>query len=303
VSPPLADGALDGGLLVVTGAAATATYTHRVLTADVEVFALLRRVLKEKPESAWEIVHSLAEDARFKHDLSITFSGATPSAAGIHSLKEADGVMRQGSGQYRLSAVRLDASALLAGENPAAQHATLCTVVAVTEQEGNFTTTATDLGGGAHTLSVIGYAHLESAPLAFDHQVVFIEERGFETLHRRLLSAGANDTLGQLNLELLQGSHRAAVVTFDNGALRTQSVSALKSFDATMRQVNRSYAIRALHIDAPSARAGEDLSAQHAAITAEMGVSSGNLLGGFTASTFDTRSGFHAVTLLGYFPG
>lgn len=302
VSPPLSGGGLDGGMLVVTMAAAT-TYLHRVLMADTEIYRMLAARIEKAPAQAWEALQGVLEKQGFRQDLTVRFQGATPAATDIANLVSADTAMRGDEGEYRLSALSIASNTLLPGEDPPAQHETLSRQLRVHEQGGAFTTGDDDLGNGAHAVSVIGYARGETPVRSYDHLVAFIDEENFNRLYESAKDKGGDDALGQLDLDLAGPNprYRSAVVTFDDGVLRETSIAEIKALDDTWKHFNDKYTIKAMHLDATQARADEDLEAQFKSVAAVVNVSSGNLLGGFTAPAFDTRDTFRAVTLLGYF--
>lgn len=158
---PLTQGGFDGGFLVVTGGQAVST-THRVLLMDNGTWADAEPGLQRSPAEGWKDLQDLVtNDASSMLDLTLKVQDNQLSSAQIAELQDADAKMRQmigGDNPVDRMAVRVEAASLSVGEDAVRQTEGVAKAVEARLSTQSFViTTESDLGEGAHVLTVIVY--------------------------------------------------------------------------------------------------------------------------------------------------
>jgi hypothetical protein len=169
VSPPLSNGALDGGMLVVTLAAAVQLKPQRVLLVPYYNFHDdLLPVFKMNPDDGWQRLTEIAKKYPDQIiDLSLQYVANTQmEAASLTKLKEGDTKMSLGAQyDFYVTTLRIDASPIDSNSDPAARHQEVTDNVGTSgtligkKDDGIFKVSFTDLGGGAQTASVVFYQY------------------------------------------------------------------------------------------------------------------------------------------------
>jgi hypothetical protein len=167
VSPPLADGTLDGGFLVVTLTQALKLKPQRVILAYYSYYRELQDAFKQSPDEAWK---KLLEFAKKKPadfiDLSLKYvSNTQMDSASLQSLQNGDTRMLSVHADFgfQLLTLRVDAKVIDAESDPVARHKVVTDNVGKSQtitdrsDEGSVQLAATDLGGGAQTASLVFY--------------------------------------------------------------------------------------------------------------------------------------------------
>ena len=117
----LGQGALDGGMLVVTGGAVAATAKHRVVFMTLSMWADLEPSFKRKPDEGWTALLNMLKGTSLPFaDLTVDISGNAPTPQAIKSLAETgtDFQTKVIAGQtpgghtYARDAVRIDGSVI-----------------------------------------------------------------------------------------------------------------------------------------------------------------------------------------------
>lgn len=167
-SSRLADGALDGGMLVVTmGKTETQLRPHRMVMMTMDIYRKLAVTLKASPADGWKLLTDLLSQPRDGLiDIDMHFNAATQlDAADVSLLVTSDAKMRTPQHiEYLLHTQRLDASAIDAGQDIAAQHTDLSARLANTSspprevrEEGVVALPVVDLGRDAQVMTIVGY--------------------------------------------------------------------------------------------------------------------------------------------------
>lgn len=175
---PLDDASLDGGMLLVTldVQSPVRAAVHRVVMLRQAVYDKVLDSMKAQATTAWnELQDTLAQAAQpvYTHvperipDRLVTFSSQTLSAAQQQLLTQDGQYMQREPTDmgYILRAFRVDADPPLpAGVTPATQHRAIADLLQVLPaatpgggDDGVFNVAASDLGGGATVLTVIGF--------------------------------------------------------------------------------------------------------------------------------------------------
>ena len=158
---PLDDGALDGGMLVVTtGNKPAATTRHRVLVTGSDVYANIVGSMKASPERGWRELEAMLAQGALRL-LDITFDGGKMGAESSTKLQAFDAEIRKGNSEsWFVRSVRIDASTIDAGTDPAAQQLAVTSLLGPAGQrqdDGALTAPVTDVGGGAQVLTFAYY--------------------------------------------------------------------------------------------------------------------------------------------------
>ena len=163
-SSRLADGALDGGMLVVTGNE-VATVKHRLVMLAPGVYADVQPRLSADPVQGWTMfLEVLARRPDAVIDLGLTFTGGQIDEQGQKQVREGDAQMHQrltGAG-VALRVFRIDAQAVDAAADAARQHETIIGLLreskpANVQDDQMVTVPIADLGNGAQVLTLVGY--------------------------------------------------------------------------------------------------------------------------------------------------
>ncbi|WP_313952983.1 hypothetical protein [Accumulibacter sp.] len=164
---PLADGALDGGMLVVSMQAGVQLKPHRVILLAHTYHANLKPVFDKNPDEGWAgLQQVLARDPAAVIDLSLAFDLTNQlDADNLKKLAEGDATAMSGRTDfgYQLTFLRIDAAQVDSNTDPQARHKVVTDNVgkaqAVTDRldDGVVQVTASDLGGGAQVVSVVYY--------------------------------------------------------------------------------------------------------------------------------------------------
>ena len=158
---PLDDGALDGGMLVVTtGNKPAATTRHRVLVTGSDVYANIGGSMKASPERGWRELEAMLAQGALRL-LDITFDGGKMGAESSTKLQAFDAEIRKGNSEsWFVRSVRIDASTIDAGTDAAAQQLAVSSLLGPAGQrqdDGALTAPVADLGGGAQVLTFAYY--------------------------------------------------------------------------------------------------------------------------------------------------
>jgi len=166
-SPPLADGGLDGGFLVATLSTKVQLRPHRVVLLPFNYYDNLRPVFDKEPDQAWKQVEQIiAQDTKYTVDLTLPFNAANLlEPTSLTKLLEADGKMMSMTTDFgfELWFMRINAATIDSGIDPMVRHQAVVDNVGKAanvvdrHSDGNFTLTATDLGGGTQTASIVFY--------------------------------------------------------------------------------------------------------------------------------------------------
>lgn len=165
--PPLTEGGLDGGFLVATLATKLQLRPQRVLLLPFTYHANLRPLFDTEPDGAWkQLLDIVARDTVRSQDLTLPFTAANQlEAASLAKLQDADRSMmsvRTDFG-FELWFMRINAASIDSGIDPAVRHQAVVDnlgkagTVIDRHSDGSFTLSATDLGGGSQTASVVFY--------------------------------------------------------------------------------------------------------------------------------------------------
>jgi len=165
--PPLADGALDGGMLVVTMDASVQLKPHRTILMPHSYYAKLQTVFDKNPDDAWQrLGEILIRDPNSAVALSLSFNASNQiDADSLKKLREGDGKMMSDRTDlgYQLWIRRIDAAQIDSNTDPVARHKVVSdnvgkgAFVADRFDETTLKLAATDLGAGAQVASVVFY--------------------------------------------------------------------------------------------------------------------------------------------------
>lgn len=158
---PLDDGALDGGMLVVTtGNKPVATTHHRVLVTGSDVYVNVIDSMKSSPERGWRELEAMLAQGALRL-LDITFDGGKMGTESSTKLQAFDAEIRKGNTEsWFVRSVRIDASTVDAGTDAAAQQLAVTALLGPAGQrqdDGALTAPVTDVGGGAQVLTFAYY--------------------------------------------------------------------------------------------------------------------------------------------------
>ena len=158
---PLDDGALDGGMLVVTtGNKPAATTRHRVLVTDSDRYTNIVGSMKASPEGGWRELEAMLAQGALRL-LDITFDGGKMGTESSTKLQAFDAEIRKrSSASWFVRSVRIDASTIDAGTDAAAQQLAVTSLLGPAGQrqdDGALTAPVTDVGGGAQVLTFAYY--------------------------------------------------------------------------------------------------------------------------------------------------
>ena len=166
VSPPLADGSLDGGFLVVTLVKALDLKPQRVILASYDLYKEVQDLFKQTPaDSGWKALIELVKKYSGKAvDLSLKYLSNTQiDSASLKALQDGDAKMRGplNASVVTLYTIPVAAKVIDAGVDPKARHQAVTEVVGKNVAGENdldlVQLAATDLGDGAQTASLVFY--------------------------------------------------------------------------------------------------------------------------------------------------
>lgn len=171
---PLADGSVDGGMLVVTLDQTEARLVpHRVILVPVSVAERLYKILNADPQKGWLQVQELLKGSATTVDLTtrsliVPFDQGKLMPSDEAALKTAlmEVVTAEAGSQAQVlqTALRLDATALAADVKPGPQHDVVCKALGASVFPGGksvFQLTDTDLGGA----QVVSLVFVDATPV------------------------------------------------------------------------------------------------------------------------------------------
>lgn len=161
----LADGALDGGMLVVTMDAVAQLKPHRTILVPHAYYANLQPVFEKNPDDAWQRLNEIVtRDPNAVVDLSLVFNASNQmDSNSVKKLLEGDAKMMSGRTDfgYQIWIRRIDAALIDGNTDPVVRHKAVSDNVGKNAidrfDEPTVKLQATDLGGGAQVASVVFY--------------------------------------------------------------------------------------------------------------------------------------------------
>lgn len=165
---PLADGALDGGMLVVTmDVAVVKAKPHRVVALYGNiVFGQVLEMLKKDPAQGMELLNkAVADKSNMALNISLQFSGDQLDENSTKTLADANTEMLKLMGMHEtitFSTLLIKAAQIESGVNPEDRHKEIVSKLGEANMHaidsGMLTVTATDLGAGAQLLTLVSYS-------------------------------------------------------------------------------------------------------------------------------------------------
>lgn len=168
VSPPLSDGAMDGGFLVATLSAQTQLKPHQAMLMPYSYLSDLAPILEKNPDEAWKTLLTITEkDPKYTRSLSLKFDADNlidPASLSELSAADTDMMSEESKPGYQLTFMRIDAAQIDSGTDPAARHKGVTENVGKAQSvidradKGSFTASSiTDFGNGAQSVSLVFY--------------------------------------------------------------------------------------------------------------------------------------------------
>ena len=158
-SSKLADGSLDGGMLVVTAGVEAKVALHRAVLLPLGLYADVLPLYQRDPKEGMDMLARLLKSTtQTVADLDLHFTAGQLDPADVTKLADANAKMPP----FIQKAFRVDASVIDAGVKPAEQHKDITTKLSlVGGDDGIFKAPTPDLGNAAQVLTVVGYNQLD----------------------------------------------------------------------------------------------------------------------------------------------